>query len=185
MSAFSQTSLIVLGAGLSSRFGSDKLAADLGGRPLATHLLSAIEPIAFAQKILVARGQDWTRGFADAGFEVLANSFPQLGLSSSLRIALSRASGQNVLVMLADMPFVSNRHLRSIEAAFSSHPGHAVASIFLACRSPPALFNREVLAHEILDGDQGARTLLDFAIAVPAQPGELRDIDRPSDWWVS
>lgn len=181
MNAFSDTTLIVLGAGLSTRFGSDKLSSDFCGRPLATHLLVATAPFRFAQKILIARGQPWTADFAAAGYDIVTNSTPERGQSSSLKLGLARASAQNVLVMLADMPLVSAEHLRGIESVFMAGNGTPVASSNEERRCPPAMFRRSEIAFARLEGDSGARDLLALAAIVQGRPGELSDVDSLAD----
>lgn len=181
MTAFAETTLIVLGAGLSSRFGSDKLVFALQGKPVATHLLAAIGPLHFAQKLLIARGQPWTRHFAEAALEVIHNSTPEVGQSSSLRLALSRSLARNILVMLADMPFVSTAHLQAIEDAFMRNEGGVVASTSADQCGPPAMFGRSILEKASLVGDHGARALLKQARTVSADVKEMYDIDYPAD----
>lgn len=181
MSLLERTTLIVLGAGLSSRFGSDKLSAELNGRALATHLLDAVAPLQFAQMLLIARGQGWTDQFRAAGFDLLANPAPQLGQSSSLRIALSAANAEYVLVMLADMPFVSTGHIEAISDAFAKSDG-VVASHGRGRSGPPAMFRRSMLERTELRGDKGARDLLNQAVLVFTDARELLDVDTTDDY---
>ena len=50
------TAAIVLAGGASSRFGEDKLAADLGGRPLLHHALEAADAVASTVVVVLAPG---------------------------------------------------------------------------------------------------------------------------------
>jgi len=92
--------------------------------------------------------------------------------------------GQGWLVALGDMPFVDQATLRALASAIEDGAGIA-APLFEGRRGNPvafgALHRAALLA---LDGDQGARRLLErapvTAIAVD-DPGILRDIDSPAD----
>jgi molybdenum cofactor cytidylyltransferase len=174
----SAVTLVVLGAGLAERFGSDKLAAELHGRPLSQHLLRTVSPLPFGQKLLVARGQPWADAYAVAGFTVLNNPQPELGPGASLAVAAAAADRPVLLVCLADMPYVTASHLlRLVEAHNAS--SKAVASISDDYRGPPAIIPRRLL--ETIDLVQsGARSLLNQADSVTAEPDNLRDVDTPA-----
>lgn len=181
MTDFTDTALIVLGAGLATRFGSDKLATLLNDKPVAAHTLEACAGLSFAEKILVARGQDWTELFASENFTVLQNGQPEQGQSYSLRLALSHAKAPNALVVLADMPFVTTDHIRRVGQTFRRHGGKAVISTSSGYKGPPAMFARTTLEQQKLRGDAGARNLLHGAIHVPAPSEQLKDIDLLED----
>jgi molybdopterin-guanine dinucleotide biosynthesis protein A len=54
MSARDSTAAIVLAGGASSRFGADKMAADLDGRPLLHHALEAVDAVAATIVLVLA-----------------------------------------------------------------------------------------------------------------------------------
>lgn len=171
--------LVVLGAGLARRFGSDKLAAELHGRPVSHSLLKAIAPLNFKQKLLVARRQPWTTAYAKAGFTVLDNPHPEDGPGSSLAVALATARNSALLVCLADMPFVTSGHLLRLVAAYDASP-EVIASISGEYRGPPAIFPRHLLEAQDL-ARSGAQPLLTHAATIVAPWEDLRDIDTPED----
>ena len=55
---------IVLAGGRSRRFGSDKLASDVGGRPLVEHAIDALATV--ADEVVVVIAADAVPGTADA-----------------------------------------------------------------------------------------------------------------------
>ena len=119
-----------------------------------------------------------------SGFESVINSEPERGMSHSLSLGMAAARAyqpQAVLVALADMPRISEAHIRHLIAAAGKR--HAiVASSESDTAMPPALFGAAHFdALETQSGDRGARALLRSARLVQAAPGELIDIDTPDD----
>ena len=114
-----------------------------------------------------------------------ADSGMGLSLAHAIRHSLDgQPPGQGWLVALGDMPFVAPSTLHALGAAIEA--GAAIAApLFEGRRGNPVAFGAqhrdELLA---LDGDQGARRLLQNSpvatIDVP-DAGILRDIDSPSD----
>ena len=171
----------VLAAGQARRFGSDKLMVDLGGMPLGAHIAQTLAPMDFGWRFAVCqKGAALARYFEDLNFEVIENAAPHTGQAHSLHLAVQaaeRTEAQALLVVLADMPFVSRAHLAAIAAGDG-----LTASSNGAAAMPPVLFPRAfwpaLLAAE---GDQGARSLLREAHLIGAQSEELRDIDVAAD----
>ncbi|EKJ94908.1 MobA-related protein [Bradyrhizobium lupini HPC(L)] len=162
---------IVLGAGLSSRFGeSDKLGAGLRGKPLAHHILPALQPFDWADKILVCRDKsDWIEAYTADGFRLVENVRPDQGMLSSLKAGVDDLEQAALaMIFLADMPFVTAEHVRRLlSLAISSH-GRAVASKADNYRGPPAIFPIEALKQLPASGEGGARSLLASALFVKA-----------------
>lgn len=172
---------VLLAAGRSTRFGTaDKLAASLGDRPLARHAADMLATLPLAARFVVCGAEPpaWP------GFEAIVNARPEAGLAHSIAIgiAAARRSGvAAVMVALADMPFVTARHMTRLLDRHDG-PRTLVASSDGVHRMPPALFGAGWFdALERLSGDRGARSLLDEAETVVASPEELLDIDTAED----
>jgi molybdenum cofactor cytidylyltransferase len=179
---------ILLAAGTSGRFGAeDKLLAPLAGEALALHAARRIVELAPARRIAVCRDADGllARQLVALGFDIVANPHSERGLSRSLSCGIGKvAQGSEAaaLVCLADMPFVSAAHLRSLLARFDPADAPAVASTDGEATMPPALFDRSLFdALCAAEGDRGGKALLAGALLVRASAGELADIDRPGD----
>lgn len=172
--------LILLAAGRSSRFGrADKLAAPLGGRPLAAHAVAALAPLGFGHRLAVVSSPGYD--FAAHGFECVAmpGGQPQ---SASLAAGIARAGALGhdaCLVALADMPFVPTAHFRALVAGYrppaiaSDRQGRAMVPAILGSALWP-----DVLA---LSGDRGAGVLLADMPRIAAEERWLMDIDTPQD----
>lgn len=184
------TAIIVLAAGLSTRFGAgNKLLADFRGRPLADHIAGIIEPVPFAAKFAVCPADVPALGklFERRGFVILANPDNAAGQATSLRLgvdAANRAGAEAVLICLADMPFVTRDHLQALVTRMGSGTANHVASIAdQATPMPPAIFGRDHFPALLQSaGDRGARDLLRSAerLVVPARL--LADCDTPEDF---
>jgi molybdenum cofactor cytidylyltransferase len=170
---------LLLAAGRGSRFGGDKLRTELDGVPLFHHAARTMAAVDLAWRFAVIAG-----GSPPPGFDPVVNRDPAAGQGRSLALGVTvarQAGADAVLVMLADMPCVSEAHLRRL---LDRHLGSdtLVTSGDGVTRMPPALFGRRWFpALEALTGDQGARDLIGRAELVEAGAAELGDIDRPAD----
>ncbi|MDF0546144.1 nucleotidyltransferase family protein [Sphingobium sp. H39-3-25] len=172
---------VLLAAGLSSRFGADKLAAMLDAIPLGHHAARTLMNLDLKARIVVTGGA----GLAwPAEFLAIRNPEPERGLSHSIRLGVgaARKAGMDaVLIGLADMPFVSIAHFRCLLDGLSG-PDSILASSTGGRRMPPAVFGSSWFdALDALKGEMGARSLLAHAVMVEASRRELRDIDYPGD----
>ncbi len=167
----------ILAAGASTRFGSDKLAADCGGAPLGQRALDAARSL---RQPVVWIG----RGWAPPDCEVIANPLAERGQGTSValaaRIAQERGA-EALLILLADMPLVGPELLARLltagaPAACRYPDGHAGPPALLPAASFAALAR--------LDGGRGAgahlRSLPGLTLIAPTGD-ELADIDRPED----
>lgn len=173
--------LLLLAAGRASRFGSNKLAVPVAGRPLCHHAALAFAGHAFARRIAVVGEGDL--GLTELGFECFRAAPDAAALSASIATGMRAiAEGPNpagVLIALGDMPLVTSSLVDQLVEAFD---GEAVASAVNGRPQPPALFGRRYFpALLALEGDAGARDLLRNARKVEADPATLADIDTPAD----
>jgi molybdenum cofactor cytidylyltransferase len=175
--------VVLLAAGLSSRFGADdKLAAPLEGLPLGLHAARMLGAMPFARRIAVVR--DNGPDFARFGFTPIVNPNPAAGQSGSIGLGVAAARMAEptaVLIALADMPLVTIAHVRALMERFDG-THRVVGSTDGERASPPALFDASLFpVLEGLEGDTGARALLRDAVLVGASAAELADIDTPDD----
>jgi len=185
---------VVLAAGASSRFGGVKQLARIGGLTLVERAVVSI-PRGRVREVVVVVGFEADSVAKSLGsrpdVKVVVNPDYLAGMSTSIRTgirALSRDS-TGALLILADQIFVTPLLLRRILEAFEElGRGRKIVAASeggLVC--PPVVFPKRYFAElESLQGDQGARSLIDrhpaelLTIGVRKR-GTLRDVDTPED----
>jgi len=177
-------SAIVLAAGEGTRFAGTKQVKRIHGKPLVQHAVD-VATAAGLDEIVVVLGHDAERVRAaldlPGNARTVVNERYREGQSTSLAAglhALDDASDAAV-VLLADQPGVSAEHVRALTQGFMPEGPSARRLRFRGTPGPALLARKiwpEVLA---LEGDVGARAMLD---AHPELVEEVRiDEDAPID----
>jgi molybdenum cofactor cytidylyltransferase len=180
-----KTAAILLAAGKSKRFGaSNKLMASFRGRPLIAHAAETLRDFAPDQLIAVVSNLDMASELD--GFTCIPVNGVFAAQSASLRIGVEfarLAGADRVIIVLADMPFITKPMLRGLCVKCTANNGSVATDGYK--RSPPACFPREYFGTLTnLQGDRGAGKLLweipDNAL-VSVKGCELADIDTVDD----
>ena len=108
---------ILLAAGLGTRFGGDKLSAQIGGKPMIAHACELHASLPYALFVAVVRPGDAVVTETAGKTALLAyNPTPERGIASSVRIglrtALDAAAARGIrldgaLFGVADQPYLS------------------------------------------------------------------------------
>jgi len=181
---------VVLAAGMSSRMGSNKLMAELNGKPLVRHAVEAALASA-ARPVIVVTGNEETKtraALANLDVTFVGNPHFAEGLSTSLKagIAAVPAGCDGAIVLLGDMPGVSTALIDRLIASFDPREDRAIC---VATRNGkhgnPVLWARRFF-EEIasIEGDVGAKALVgaygELVREVEAtDDAPLIDIDTP------
>jgi molybdenum cofactor cytidylyltransferase len=184
---------VILAAGAASRFGGDKLAADLDGRPIVRHVVDAavgagLDPIA-----VVVAPDDALHDLDLSPAARVVNPTPEDGLSGSVRVGLRAleadpdATPEAALILPGDQPRVRPDVMLALIADAASVPDAGfVIPVYADDRAPnPVLACRRVwrLADE-LAGDHGFGPILtahpELVRRVPV-PGSNPDVDTRDD----
>ncbi len=185
---------VVLAAGGGSRWDGDghKLLAEVDGRPLAAHALTAAADAGLDELVVVTGAVDLTgvlAGVLDEALpvtvKVLHNERWAEGQAGSLGLAVAHAAAVGhaaVVVGLADSPGVPTEAWRAVAAV----EAELAVATFAGRRRPPTLIGRSLWGQLPQAGDQGARGLLDerpdLVVEVPC-PGDPADVDTMEDLW--
>ena len=181
---------VVLAAGQGLRFGSQKLLAPLGDRPLVQHALDAANASSLSP-IVVVLGADADAieaGVRAGRARLVRNPDHASGQASSLRVGLRALDASDAaVVVLGDQPNVTAALLDALVAAQRSKGAPAVVCAQDGRRSPPTLLHRDLWDEvDQLRGDTGARDVLvrhrDVAVFEVADGlARLDDIDTQED----
>jgi len=181
---------VVLAAGQGLRFGSQKLLAPLGDRPLLQHALDAVNRSSLSPIVLVlgADADAIASGVRLGRARLVRNPDHATGQASSLKLGLrSLDTSDAAVVVLGDQPKVSPALLDAVVAAQRSSGAPAVVCAQDGRRSPPTLLHRDLWREvDRLRGDTGAREVLahhpDVAVFEVADVlARLDDVDTPED----
>ena len=182
---------VVLAAGTSTRFGSNKLLLELGGESLARRAARAaleggLEPV------VVVLGHEADRvGLELSGLpvRVVLNADYATGMNTSLAagVAAVPEEAAAVVVLLADMPFVTGEMVARVLETYRQTSSPLVASDYEGVHAPPTLYARQLFPE--LGGTEGdgcgKRVVKRHAaesVRVPWPAGRLADVDSEEDW---
>ncbi len=183
------TAAILLAAGASSRFGGDKLSAPLRDGTVLSHSAANLAAVGCAYCAIVLQPDSrLEEQAASLGFSIILNPSARDGLSTSIRAGVDwaeRSGAKGVMLVLADMPFVSPDHFDKLFNEASASATSCACTEANGIRMPPALFGASWFAQlKHLSGDSGAKTLLAAqpkSSCVTAAGVMLTDIDTPAD----
>lgn len=195
---------IVLAGGASSRFGGDKLAANLEGRPVLEHVLRAAAIVANPIVLVVGPDDPVPRLPGDLGVDVVlardavAYRGPLAGLAAGLA-ALPRPFDV-ALIVAGDMPSLVPVVLDLLAGTLARDPSLGVACLEADPATPLPAAVRPAVAGPAADALLAAdrRRLRGLLAAVPSavvpavewraiDPGgvTLRDVDTPDDLHIT
>lgn len=185
---------VVLAGGRSSRFGRDKLAEPIDGRPLLHHAIAAVQAVADEVVVVAAPGLD---PVVPAGVRVVhdpaAFEGPLAGLSAGL--AALDADVDRVVVVAGDMPTLEPAVLSRLLAGLGPSVELAQLEVGGASVPLPMAVRRDVALgaarRSLADGERRLRSLsgvlrtavIDESTWRLDDPAgaTLRDIDIPAD----
>ena len=185
-----RTAAVVLAAGTASRFGSPKLLARLGGRPVLQRVLDTLADSHLGEVIVVLgdAAEAVEEGIAWHGERRVRNPRPTDGLGSSLRLGLAAVSPTmaSALIVLGDQPLLRPD---VVDALLAAGPRQAAIAIVPAYAdgggaNPVLLLRQGFGLVDPLQGDQGLGAELarhsGSVLRVPV-PGANPDVDTPGD----
>jgi molybdenum cofactor cytidylyltransferase len=179
---------LLLAAGRSRRFGDDdKLLAHLGGKPLFRHAADALKGSGVQSLLAVCKTADgpMAEQLRADGFEIIVNATDSQSRSLKMGAAEAFENGAGaLLVVLADMPFVTADSLKAMIAHWQAQPGDKPLAAFNGEHfSPPVIFGRSAAPRlASLPDHVPGKSLLADATRFPMSPLELRDIDTVDEF---
>lgn len=178
---------VLLAAGGSRRLGRPKQLLEWQGEALVRRAARAALEAGVDELVVVTGAERDATAAALAGLNVrlAPNERWREGIGTSIAAGVGAASGDAVLLLLADQPGVDAPLLAELVAAREA--GHErVACAYAGVVGAPALFAApaDLDALRGLSGDRGAQALLRDGRAVHVVPAEraAHDIDDEADW---
>jgi molybdenum cofactor cytidylyltransferase len=184
---------VVLAAGSSTRMGRNKLLLDLGGETVVRRAVQAAVEARLAP-VIVVLGHEAERVRAELGglpCVPVVNPDHVRGVGTSLQAGVRRAAAEAgagaMILILADMPFVTAAMLTTLVERYRATGAPLVVSRYGEVQAPPNLFDRSLFS-ELLstDDERCAKRVVrgheNEAVVVPWPVEDLRDIDVAEDY---
>lgn len=178
---------ILLAAGQSTRFGSNKLLHRLeDGTPVVLASARHLHSVLPRTLVVVADSDnEIARLMSDEGVEIVTNPHAACGMGSSIGCGVEASpDAKGWLVALADMPYVPEPVIAEL-AARLARGADLVAPVYRQRRGHPVGFSaRHAAALRRLDKDAGARGVLlenadSLELVEVDSEGVLVDLDTP------
>ena len=183
--------VVILAAGLGTRFGGSKLNALVKGKPLYRHMLEKAEAFRGFTSYIVSGDEAILQEAGQRGIVPVKNTEPERGISLSLRLGMDAARKdkpdlQGILFAVCDQPGLTAATLQKIFRTASLHRGDIVCAGCGEKRGNPVLWDKTYFQElALLSGDEGGRQIMkkygEKIRIVQTDPEELKDIDRRSD----
>ena len=178
--------VVVLAAGMSVRFGRNKLLCSFAGKPLICRALDAAKKLEAERFAAVVSDSSVAKLARERGFDVIENDKPEIGQAHSVVLGTRAMEEMNAVLFLAgDMPLLMGESLRLLVQRFEAS-GRGIACLEDGTHmGNPAVFAKryfpELLA---LSGDRGAKGILrmhadDLLTVRCLDENELTDADTP------
>ncbi len=179
---------VLLAAGSSTRFGSQKLLYDLPNKETILSLSAKTlkQSIQYTVAVVQDKNSEIAHILSSEGYKLIENSAYQNGIGSSISCAVKSTQPNAWVFALADMPFISKNTIDAVVQNLSLDH-EIVAPYFQKIRGHPVGFNssfREDL--EKLNQDYGAKQLIQNNIdklkgIETEDHGVITDIDTKLD----
>jgi len=180
---------IILAAGLSTRFGGDKLLAEIGGKPIILRVIETVRKCGFREIILVSRSSDVKELINDENIKVVVNKDAALGKSTSVKCGVSSAKyDDSFMFFAADQPFIDEKTVRALIEAYDSGKGSIIVPRYNGVSGNPVIFagrwKQELLS---LEGDMGGKAIInanpdEVCYVETGNPSAGIDIDTLDDY---
>ena len=181
---------ILLAAGSSMRFGSDKVLYKLeNGDPIGIRAAKKLAQFVDDIKIVLPkRNKQREKHFRSFNFNIIQNSKDRPELGMSLKTGISAIQNFDYcIIALADMPFISketysfmvnilrSEHFELVAPSFNNQRGHPVG-ISSAVMKHFLEIERRVIVKDYFENDQFSKHIFPTD-----DPGVIHDIDYPGD----
>jgi molybdenum cofactor cytidylyltransferase len=182
---------VILAAGSSTRMGRNKLLLELGGETLVRRAARAAVG-AGVDQVVVVIGHEEPRVRAELDglpCTPVVNPDHAQGAGTSVRTGVRQvaADAHAIVVVLADMPFVTAEMIATLVQRYRETGAPLVVSHYGDVQAPPTLYDRALFEDLLsIPGERCAKQVVrrheSEAVVVAWPESALRDIDVPADY---
>jgi molybdenum cofactor cytidylyltransferase len=180
---------VVLAAGSSTRMGRNKLLLRLDGEAVVRRaarraLAAGLDPVVVVLGHEADLAAEELSGLA---VRIVVNADHTGGIHTSRRAGLAAVppEAHAAVVLLADMPFVTEQMLATLVARHRDSGAPLVVSEYAGEQAPPTLYDRSLFP-ELLGGEGCSKRVIrnhaGDAVTVAWPAAALTDLDRPEDY---
>ncbi len=162
-----QFGIVVLAAGLSRRYGGNKLLEErISEEPLYEVTLDKLSRFSDCICVVVTRFDEIEAAAKQRGMVVVRNGVPELGISHSLHLGLLACLERNpylrgVLFMVCDQPYLRAETMERMLEEGLAHPQAVVCASHEGRRGNPVLWDTCYMSDLLsLTGDAGGRQII-------------------------
>ena len=180
---FPKTGCVIMASGLGKRFGSNKLMADFGGKPMIQRALEATEGL-FSRRVVVTRHESVARLCREQHVEVVLHDLPHR--SDTVRLGLEALGELDVCMFLpGDQPLLRRETVAMLLENWMENPDRIIRPAYEDSEGSPVLFPTWAFPElkDLPEGKGGGVVIKKhpgMLCRVPvADPFELADADTP------
>lgn len=179
--------VIVLAAGMSTRFGGSKMQHRLGnGKTILATTIAQYQKVFANVSVVVPPNERLVNAVTELNAMPVVSHNARQGMSYSIISGINSVPNASAwLIALGDMPYVKSQTLRLLSEQFT--PGSIVAPTMMLRQGNPVIFDQRFKKSLLaLTGDVGAKNVLhDNSSSVinvmVNDSGVFYDIDRPEN----
>lgn len=174
---------VVMAAGNASRFGENKLAARVDGKPLLVHALEAVPAGRFCRVAVVTQYPEAAEAARRFSFTPVKNRHPDWGISHTISLGLDALGDCDAaLFLVSDQPLLEQASVAELLDLYCQHPSHIVALGHNGVRGNPCLFPARFFPELMaLTEDRGGSSVIrrheEDLVLLEADASELYDVD--------
>nr|WP_325257805.1 nucleotidyltransferase family protein [uncultured Oscillibacter sp.] len=176
---------VIMAAGNSRRFGTNKLAAEVQGRSLILRALEAAPAEEFKKTAVVTQYPEIMELAERFRFTAIHNAHPDWGISHTIRLGLDALGDcDGVMFLVSDQPLLRRESVKALAELWRGQPDRIAALAHGGVRGNPCLFPSRFFPElRELREDCGGNTVIrrheEDLILLEVPPEELADADTP------
>lgn len=132
---------VVMAAGSATRFGRNKLAAEVDGKTLLRRALEAVPLNRFSRVAVVTQYPEAAALAREFAFTPVENTHPDWGISHTISLGLDALGDCDAaLFLVSDQPLLEQASVAGLVDFYCLHPSHIAALGHGGVRGNPCLF---------------------------------------------